>query len=74
MMTWRVVEEESGASILLSFGTNFQCNLDVLSSLPHLDHFACLPLSCHVYHLLSDGLSLGCILDLEICMSITPRS
>jgi hypothetical protein len=75
MMMWRVVEEESGASILLSYGTNVQCNLDVLGSLPyHLYHSACIPLSCHANHLLSDGLSLGCILDLAICMSRTPRS
>jgi hypothetical protein len=74
MMMWRVVEEESGSSILLSYGTNVQCNLDVLGSLPHLNHFACLHLSCHVDHLLLDGLSLVCILDLVICMSRTPRS
>jgi hypothetical protein len=74
MMMGRVFEEESGASILLSSATNVQCNLDVLGSLPHLNHSACLPLSCHIDHLLSNGLSLGCTLDLVICMSITPRS
>ena len=73
-MMWRAIEEESGASILLSSGTNVQCNLDVLGSLPHLDHSACLPLPCRVDHLLSYGLSLGCILDLAICMSRTPQS
>jgi hypothetical protein len=73
-MMWRVVEEESGASILLSSGTNVQCNLDVLGSLPHLDHSTCLPLSCHADHLILDGLSLGCILDLAIWMLGTPQS
>jgi hypothetical protein len=58
----------------VSFGTNVQCNLHVLCSLPHLDHSACLPLSCHADHLLSDGLAPRCILDLVICMSRTPRS